>query len=412
MVSISKLRGAWAIATALGALGLTACGSGQPTAQKTTPATCPTVVASTLGRVAHLLYGESVSSDTTRVAQGLVERSVALRDAVRRDDRALAAAAVRRLLDTHHMVRLRVVHNGHVLADVGPARVLSPLAGVLRDDAGQPLGSYAASTQTASAYVSAVKGLTLAPAVINRGTRVLASSLAGAPPAPPDHGSFTFHGQRLANYTFAARGFPRGALTIHVVPSFAYAARVCGATDRVTVHQLITGTLLRIYHFEASSGATFAQVHRVQQSRPLLRAVASHDPAATRRAIVALLNQHIVRLRVSDTSRLLGDVGGPYVLAPVSRDLTVGGATIGHFVLSIQDDLGYLLLSRRLAHVSLVLRIGGRTVMSALRPPPPDLPEQGALTLRSRAYEVSSYTVEAFPSGPLRVYALIPFPYR
>ena len=56
-----------------------------------------------------------------------------------------------------------------------------------------------------------------------------------------------------------------------------------------------------------------------------------------------------MRLRVSAGGQLLSDVGGPYVLAPVSAPLRLDGRTIGSFVLSIQDDEGYLRLTRRLA---------------------------------------------------------------
>ena len=80
----------------------------------------------------------------------------------------------------------------------------------------------------------------------------------------------------------------------------------------------------------------------------LLRAVAAANRRATRAAIEALLHQHIVRLRVSAGGRLLSDVGGPFVLAPVAPRCACGRA-IGSFVLSIQDDEGYKRLAKRLA---------------------------------------------------------------
>jgi hypothetical protein len=401
-----------AAAALLGACVLLAgCASGRPAAQSR-PVSCPDLVAATLGRVAQRLYHEAVSSDVTVVARRLVEQSLPLQNAVLRGDRRLATAAATQLIATRHMVRVRVLRGAQVLADVGPSRALAPQRGTLRGAGGQPVGSYVVSTESATTYVSAVHGLTLAPAVITAGRRALASSADSATPVPPARGSFTVHARRLANFTFSAEGFPGGALQVHVIPSYAYARQACGASERATVRNLISGALLRIYHFEASSGETLAQVHRVGQDEPLLRAVAAHDPAATRRAIVALLNQHIVRLRVNDNRRLLSDVGGPYVLAPVTHDLVRGGQRIGRFVLSIQDDMGYLLLSRRLVGVPLVMRMQGRTVMSALPRSPANLPTQGAFSLGGRDYEVFSFTVEAFPSGPLRVFALIPIPYR
>jgi len=56
-----------------------------------------------------------------------------------------------------------------------------------------------------------------------------------------------------------------------------------------------------------------------------------------------------VRLRVLAGGQLLSDVGGPFVLAPVSAPLAPARAHDRRFVLSIQDDLGYRLLAQRLA---------------------------------------------------------------
>ena len=53
-------------------------------------------------------------------------------------------------------------------------------------------------------------------------------------------------------------------------------------------------------------------------------AVAARDRRRPQ-AIEALLHHHIVRLRVSAGGRLLVDVGGPYVLAPVRRRCACGG---------------------------------------------------------------------------------------
>src|SRR5664280_3113398 len=110
----------------------------------------------------------------------------------------------------------------------------------------------------------------------------------------------------------------------------------------------------RIYGGEAGK-RTLTQIRRVQRDAPLLEAVARRDPTATRLAVEALLSQHIVRLRVSAGHTLLSDVGGPYVLAPVSAPLRLGRRTIGSFVLSIQDDEGYKRLAGRLAGLKVLM---------------------------------------------------------
>ena len=121
--------------------------------------------------------------------------------------------------------------------------------------------------------------------------------------------------------------------------------------------------------------------------------------------------------------------------------LRAHGRTIGSAELSIQDDLGMVLLARRLVGVQVIVglphtpavtpaeaqlvasssvRVGGYLVvlhggahptMSTVANPPAALPAQGSVTLGGRAYSVFSFTAAAFPSGPLPVWVLVPIPY-
>src|SRR2546428_799576 len=143
----------------------------------------------------------------------------------------------------------------------------------------------------------------------------------------------------------------------------------------------------------------------------LLRAVAARDPEATRVAIDNLLTEHIVRLRVSVGGRLLRDVGGPYVLAPVSGVLRAGDREIGTFVLSIQDDEGYLRLARRLGGMYVLMYMDRALVKNSLGPAPGPVPETGPFFYRGRRFEVFTVHASAFPSGPLRIKVLVPIPY-
>jgi hypothetical protein len=149
----------------------------------------------------------------------------------------------------------------------------------------------------------------------------------------------------------------------------------------------------------------------VQSDPALLRAVAARDPQATRVAIGNLLTEHIVRLRVNVGGRLLQDVGGPYVLAPVPGVLRAGGRTIGTFVLSIQDDEGYLRLVRRLGGMYVLMYMGNTLVKNSLGPAPGSVPASGPYTYRGRSFRVFTLDATAFPSGPLRVRVLVPIPY-
>ena len=89
----------------------------------------------------------------------------------------------------------------------------------------------------------------------------------------------------------------------------------------------VVGVVATLIYAGEAGRRTLPQVRRVQHDQALLQAVASRDQAATRQAIVGLLNQHIVRLRVSAGGGLLSDVGGPFVLAPVRADLRLGTVT-------------------------------------------------------------------------------------
>ncbi len=150
----------------------------------------------------------------------------------------------------------------------------------------------------------------------------------------------------------------------------------------------------------------------MQRDPALLRAVAERDPAATRAAVEALLHQHIVRLRVSAGGRLLADVGGPFVLAPVHAPLRLDGRTIGSIVLSIQDDEGYMRLAKRLAGLDVLMYMGSRLVKNSLGPAPGHGPDErpGQLPAGS-SFRAFTFDAEAFPSGPLRIRVLIPIPY-
>ncbi len=155
------------------------------------------------------------------------------------------------------------------------------------------------------------------------------------------------------------------------------------------------------------------QVARVERNAALLAAVAQRQPAATEAAIKALLNHHIVRLRVYGRSgELLGDVGGPYVLAPVHGTLRSGGRTIGTFVLSVQDDEGYEKLAKRLEGLDVLVYMNGQIVKNSLGPVSwADVPANGSYAYRGKRFRVFTVHAQAFPSGALLIRVLVPEPY-
>ena len=133
-----------------------------------------------------------------------------------------------------------------------------------------------------------------------------------------------------------------------------------------------------------------------------------------REAVTSLVfsHTHVVRLRVTRGSDVLADVGGPDILAPVSGSLRRGGRTVGRYILSVQDDLGYVKLVTRFTGVPVVLRASSRTVPieGSFRPGPASIPEHGPVRYRNTTYEALSFNAQLFPSGPLRISLLVPVP--
>jgi hypothetical protein len=217
-----------------------------------------------------------------------------------------------------------------------------------------------------------------------------------------------------------AKTYPSGTARIYLLIPISSTKTLCGKTEQDTTINTLMGVAKLVYRGELGEAA-HKQVVRVQHNEPLLQAVAERNPAATELAIKALLNEHIVRMHVTAEGKLLSDVGGPYVLAPVSANLTREGHTIGTVTLSIQDDEGYLRLTRRLANLDVLMYMneapGGppQLVKDSLGPAPgPALsavPASGPYHYDGRSFRVFTVHAAAFPSGPLTVRVLVPFPY-
>jgi hypothetical protein len=170
----------------------------------------------------------------------------------------------------------------------------------------------------------------------------------------------------------------------------------------------------RIYANELSSPEVRQDRNQVETYSPLLSALARGNRAAVNEAVTSLVysHTHVVRLRVTRGGQVIADVGGPDILAPVSGNLRLGGRTVGRYVLSVQDDLGYVKLVTRFVGVPLVLRAGSRSlpVAGAIAPGPASIPSHGPVSYRHTTYEAFSFDAEAFPRGPLRISLLVPVP--
>jgi len=404
--------GALALAGALAGCGSggasAATGSGPRALAAATPASCPEAILDTLtAGVLQRVYMEGVSSERTVVARHIL-RSRALREAVLSGSSAAVQGAARELVSNGHITDLVVTANGRTLASVGPP-ALAPIRGEITDSSGRPIAAYTTSVWADSGFLSEASGLTGGIVAIRSGGR----SLGGSAPirhAMAPTGTLTLGGVLYEYGSFPAETYPSGAARIYLLRPVSASWPLCGASTTDTVVNTLRHVARAVYAAEEGS-KVLTQIQRVESDPALSSAVAAGEPAATTAAVRALLNQHIVRLRVISRGRLLADVGGPFVLAPVTGVLRRHGREIGRFVLSIQDDEGFKRLAGRLAGVRVLMYMEGHLVKNSLGPEPGSVPASGPYEYRGNTYRVFTLHLHAFPSGPLLVRALVPIPY-
>ena len=375
-----------------------------------TPASCAATVLETLAHVARHVYHEGVASERTRVALRAIKASLPLREAVEHGDAPGARSAAQALVAGGRMTNLLLARGGRVLADVGSPHAVAPLHGTLTGATGGPIGSFVTSVWADDGLVAETDGLAEGMTALRAGGHSIPPSFALPPGALPARGRLTHRGVLYQYASYGAKLYPSGSLRVYVLRPVSSIAARCGATEQDTVVNTLSRVAKRIYDGEAGR-RTLSQVQRVQHDQALLGAVARRDSAGTRQAIVRLLNQHIVRLRVSAQGALLADVGGPLVLAPVQATLRIGPHTIGSFVLSIQDDEGYLRLTHRLVGLNVLMYMRPQLVKNSLGPAPGAVPDSGSYRYRGDTFRVFTFIASAFPSGPLRIQVLIPIPY-
>jgi hypothetical protein len=186
----------------------------------------------------------------------------------------------------------------------------------------------------------------------------------------------------------------------------------CASATNATVAGAVGQVAQRIYLSELSSSEVRADRRQVEGDAPLLAALAAGAHTGVHEAVTRLVysGTHIVRLRVSSGGSLISDVGGPYILAPVSGSLRTGGRTVGHYVLSVQDDLGYVKLETRFIGLPVWLREGARPVPieGVIKPGSTFVPEHGLMRYAGRSYLTLSFAARAFLGGPLRITVLVP----
>ncbi|MGA9286041.1 MAG: hypothetical protein WBV85_11445 [Solirubrobacteraceae bacterium] len=439
-----RRRSALVAGIAASVLLLASCGSGahaeEPSGSASrSPAVplaspqCAGTVATALGVIAKHVYHELSGGRIARPAVERVAGSTALIAAAEAHDPAAARAAIAPLL-RNQLVRVRVIVAGRTLLDYGTANAVAPVSAPLQNAGGRTIGEVIGSEQGVLGYSDTVHTISGAQVFVRTNAhalgrpsnahdlggssniRALGGSSNTAPASIPSAGEMVWNGTRYAVYSFAGLGFPKIPLRTYVLAPVPPAS-ACASKAAETAADAIGGAAERIYRDEQSGAQTRAVVRDFESSRAFQEAVSSDNRPATEAAIVAFFKStlHVVRVRATLGERLVADVGGPHVLAPIRGDVRDPyGHVVGHFLLSVQDDLGYVILAHRFAGLQVFLSQGGLPLavgqggLGDTGPVPADLPARGEVTYKGLPYHTYSFTAEAFPKGPLQVQLLIP----
>jgi hypothetical protein len=426
------------IAIALGlALALAACGASSDgtltsTSSASSPASagsavrqtlaagrsCQALVANATAEVAGRIYHEASSGADVAEAVRRVQSSSALRAAIAAGDASAADGALNALL-VNQIVAIEIVKRGAVFASAGAGRAIAPVRGPIPGSDAR----FVLSTQAAHSYTQVVQQVTGADLLLSGSggassashPRQIASTLAvsALPTRIPTSGPIEIKKKQYETTSLAGSVFPTGAMRIALlVPS---AGVHCSGSAEQTRIETLGHVGERIYQEEANSPYVLAVLHKIEADTSFQHAVANREEPAIRAAIVSFFAAHIhvVRVRVyavepSGAERFLYDLGGPYVLAPVSGVLRSGAREVGRFSFAIQDDAGYVKLAHRFTGAEVLMRRASTQVMGTLDPGPPHVPDRGALDYNGKRYEAYSFTGVAFPSGPLRISLLVP----
>ena len=352
-----------------------ACGASTPSHPQSAAA-CAATARAELVRVAHRIYDQAVSGRNEVAAVARIHRSAKLARAVAARDPLAVRAALKPLIK-NRITRIDVSAGGRTLARFGTVRAYAPVRGVVTDG-GRVVGRYVLSVGDDRAFEAITEGLT--------GARVRFGGAAAA--------------------SFPATLFPARrtivALHVPVRPPV-----VCGSSAADTRAATIGLVGQNLINAESRGPSAQQALSHAAATPAFRRAIAAGDPVAVRNAIIGFFRDsrfHIVRVRAWTDGRLITDVGGPYVLSPASRTIPGGG----RFMLSVQDDTGFIKLMHRFTGADVVLHMAGKTVPgSNVSPGPRYAPGLTNVTYGGRSYRDFGFTARAFPTGQLRVSLLV-----
>jgi hypothetical protein len=189
------------------------------------------------------------------------------------------------------------------------------------------------------------------------------------------------------------------------------ASTACARSTAATLAAVDQAAARDVYANELAGTEVSFDLAQITGASDLLAAVAADSPGATLRAVTRIVYHpawHIVRLRVLDRAgRLLADLGGPYVIAPVSGTLRLHGRLVGSFVMSVQDDVGYAKLETRYVGDPIAVYYGGSLVTERYASFPSGPLSGGSVKIGATTYLAFTERFRAFPSGTLETATLV-----
>jgi hypothetical protein len=341
-------------------------------------AACTTAARAELVTIARRIYAQASTGRNAAAARRRIERSHRLAVAVAAGDAAATRAALAPLLK-HQITRIIIAGpGGGTLARHGATAAYGPVRGTLRLGA-RPVGGYVLAVSRQRDFASLLHELTGATARF----RTIAAGPSAAAVALP------------------ATRFPAGRATIAVTLPHLPAV-VCGPTAADTRTATVALVARRLLDAEQRGAGAHRAIRHAEKDPAFRAAVKAADPGAVRAAIVGFFEDkhfHIVRGRVWNAGGLVNDVGGPHVLSPATG--TIGAA---RFMLSIQDDAGYIKLLHRFTGADVTLSTAAGVVPgSNVVPGPAFASGLHAVRYHGRAWRAFGLLGTAFPSGPLQV---------
>jgi hypothetical protein len=168
------------------------------------------------------------------------------------------------------------------------------------------------------------------------------------------------------------------------------------------------------YSKEVRGTEVHAALRRVASDPLLLGALQSGDMARLRSYVRGTFDRvwyhwHVSRLRIGRGSRMMIDVGVPFVVAPSQLALRdVRGGSLGTLQVSIQDVIGFVRFMHRNYPVDVVVRGRGpahvRTSLPAARNA--HLPDSGTAIVAGNRYQVRSFRETALGGEPVKAWIL------